>query len=193
MSEVTLRPVKLSDAPALLEIYAPCVFDSHISFEYEIPSVADFEARIARTIAKFPYYVAEYQGKVVGYAYASYFREREAYQWALETTVYVATDLHGSLHSPAKPLYEKLFEELRARGTKQIIGVISLPNEKSVKFHEKMGFKTSGTFLSAGYKLGKWWDVVFMSKFLENLPFIEPQGVIESWSKKTTAETLPSI
>jgi L-amino acid N-acyltransferase YncA len=180
MSELTLRKVQLSDAKALLEIYAPCVFESHISFEYKIPSLGDFEKRVAKISSKFPYYVAEYQGRIVGYAYASHFRERAAYGWILETSVYVAEDFHGSLHSPAKSLYEKLFADLKDQGIKQVIGVISLPNEKSVKFHEKLGFKVAGTFPSAGFKLGQWWDVVFMAKCLENLPFSPPKGLMES-------------
>ena len=174
MSEITLRPVKVEDAKALLAIYAPCIFNSHISFETEIPSIQDFEERIKKVCAKFPYYVAEFQGRVVGYAYASTFRERSAYNWALETSVYIAEDFHGSIHSPAKLLYEKLFADLKARDIKQVLGVISLPNDKSVRFHEKMGFKTVGTFQSVGFKMGKWWDVVFMTKFLEDLSFSPP-------------------
>jgi L-amino acid N-acyltransferase YncA len=174
MSEILIRPVAASDAKNLLAIYAPYIASSHITFETEIPSQAEYEERIQKISSKFPWLVAEHAGQILGYAYATTFRERAAYGWALETSIYLADDAQGTPVLIAKTLYEALFAELNTRGIKQVIGVISLPNEKSVRFHEKMGFQTVGTFPSVGFKLGQWWDVLFMTKFLENLPFSPP-------------------
>jgi L-amino acid N-acyltransferase YncA len=172
VNPITIRIVKLSDAQGMLDVYAPYVVSSHISFETEVPTLQNFEERIQKVSKRFPWWVAEVNGKIVGYAYASTFRERAAYNWALESSVYVADLHHGSV--VAKSLYEKLFEVLKIRGTKQLIAVISVPSEKSVRFHEKMGFKRVGTIPSAGFKFEKWWDVLVMTKLLEDLPFSAP-------------------
>jgi phosphinothricin acetyltransferase len=171
--EILIRPVKMKDAKAILEIYEPYILSSHITFETEAPSLADFQSRIQKITEKFPWFVAELDGKIIGYVYATPFRERAAYAYALESSIYVAESFQSKT-PVARLLYEKLFAELQKRGTKQVIGVIALPNEKSVRFHEKFGFKPIGTFPSVGYKSGKWWDVLFMTKFLENLPFSKP-------------------
>lgn len=176
LANLVLRKVTTNDAEALLLIYEPYIHISHITFETEVPTLKAYRNRISQISSKYPWYVAELNGKIIGYAYANFFRERAAYQWALETSIYVSDDYQGLPGlSPARALYKQLFRDLKDRGTKQVIGVISLPNEKSVRFHEKMGFTSVGTFQSVGYKLGRWWDVLFMTKFLENLPFSEPK------------------
>ena len=171
---ITIRTVTLADAAAMLEIYRPYVETSHITFETEVPSQMEFKSKIEKTLKNFPWLVAEVQGRVVGYAYANLFRERAAYAWALESSIYLADHAQGRTLGVATALYQHLFHELREREIKQVIGVISLPNVKSVRFHEKLGFKEIGIFPSVGLKLGQWWDVLFMTKFLEELPFQAP-------------------
>jgi phosphinothricin acetyltransferase len=174
LKTIHVRPVSLADADACLAIYAPYVRSSHISFEYEVPTADVYRARIQKTTEQYPWFVAESDGEIIGFAYAGKFRERAAYGWALESSIYVSESHQGALSSAAKILYETLFTALRKLGTKQVLGVISLPNDKSVRFHEKMGFQTVGTFPSVGFKFDQWWDVLFMTKFLENLPFSPP-------------------
>ena len=168
-----IREVVLSDAEALLKIYTPYVDSSHITFETEVPTLLQFEQKIEKTKKHYPWYLAELEGKIVGYAYASLFRERAAYAWALESSIYLADSAQGK-SGIAKLLYDKIFMELKRAGIKQVIGVISLPNTKSVRFHEKMGFQPVGVFPSVGFKLGRWWDVLFVTKLLEPLPFSPP-------------------
>ena len=174
LSSFVIRPVSLKDAGELLAIYAPYVERSHISFEYEVPALSEYEERINKVTETYPWFIAEMDGKIIGFAYASKFRERAAYGWALESSIYVLDSHQGSPSSCAKVLYETLFEALKKQGIKQVLGVISLPNDKSVRFHEKMGFQTVGKFQSVGYKFNQWWDVLFMTKFLEELPFSPP-------------------
>jgi len=174
LNSIQIRPVNLSDAKDLLSIYAPYVETSYITFETEVPTLNQYQERIQKITSRFPWFVAEENGIVVGFAYATVFRERAAYSWALESSIYVKDSHQGAGSRCARLLYEALFATLRKSGIKQVIGVISLPNEKSVRFHEKLGFRTVGTFPSVGFKLGKWWDVLFMTKLLEDLPFSEP-------------------
>jgi L-amino acid N-acyltransferase YncA len=172
-----IREATLADAAAILEIYAPAVNGSIISFETSVPALAEYQARMTKIQKRYPWLVAEHEGVVIGYAYASTFRERAAYQWAAESSVYVRKEYQGKLVagiSPAKILYEKLFTELSVLGFKQVLGVISLPNPASVRFHEKMGFTMVGTFPSVGYKNEEWIDVLFLTKFLEPLPLTAP-------------------
>lgn len=169
-----IRKVELRDAQAMLEIYRPYVESSHITFETEVPTEAEFKLKIEKTLKQHPWYVAEAGGQVVGFAYATLFRERAAYAWALESSIYLADLAQGKAKGIATALYEQVFKDLREMQIKQVIGVISLPNIKSVRFHERLGFKSIGVFPSVGFKQGQWWDVLFMTKFLEELPFQAP-------------------
>jgi L-amino acid N-acyltransferase YncA len=179
MKPCAIRKITKEDAAAALAIYSPYVESSHATFEIEIPTLAAYQERIEKISAKYPFYVAESDGKIVGFAYAGIFRDRPAYAWALESSIYIDDAFQGASPSPAVALYEKVFEILRTQGIKQVIGVIALPNEKSVRFHEKMGFQEIGVFPSVGFKLGKWWDVLFMTKLLEDLPFSAPLDLMK--------------
>ncbi|MFJ6959878.1 MAG: GNAT family N-acetyltransferase, partial [Ligilactobacillus ruminis] len=95
MSKTTLRFAEIDDANELLQIYAPYVEQTAITFEYDVPTVAEFSKRIKNTKEKYPYIVAEIDGKIIGYAYAGTFKSRAAYDWAVETSIYVAKDDRG--------------------------------------------------------------------------------------------------
>jgi len=145
------------DAVAILAIYASYIRDTSITFETSVPSVADFANRIRSYLEKWPWLVYEKDGRVIGYAYASQYRERVAYQWSVECSVYVHDDHLRS--GVARKLYTALFAILKAQGFTTVYAVINLPNDRSVKFHESMGFEYFATYEKVGYKLGQWKNV----------------------------------
>lgn len=148
---------ELSHAQQIRDIYAPFVTDGFVTFETEVPDIETFETRIAGYTQKYPWLVMEEQGNVLGYAYASAYRERIAYQWVVECSVYV----HASQRNRgiAARLYRALFDLLAVQGVYKVYAVITVPNEQSTGFHEKMGFSWFATYKNVGYKAGKWCDV----------------------------------
>lgn len=152
-----IRLAQPIDAAAILAIYAPYIRDTSLTFETEVPDNDIFANRIRHYTADFPWLVYETDGQIAGYAYASRYRERVAYQWSVECSVYIANGYFGK--GVAALLYNKLFALLRAQGFMNVYAVINLPNERSVAFHEKMGFRYLATYPNVGYKLGKWKNV----------------------------------
>lgn len=159
---ITLRTATVADTPSLLAIYAPYVEKTAITFEYTVPNPEDFSRRITRTLARYPYLVAEQGGAIIGYAYASAFKERAAYDWAVEVSIYVAEDTRGA--GVGTLLYDGLEQALFRQNVTNVNACISYPNPGSISFHEKRGYKTVGHFSKCGYKLGTWWDMVWMEK-----------------------------
>ncbi|MCY3834252.1 MAG: GNAT family N-acetyltransferase [Chloroflexi bacterium] len=151
-----IRLASAADAGAIHLIYGPIVRDTHISFEQTVPSVGLIAMRIESTLAQYPWLVCELDGQLAGYAYASAFRRRAAYQWTAETTVYIHPDFQRRRVSSA--LYHSLLALLREQGYCQAVGVIALPNEGSVRAHEALGFRRVGVFQGIGYKAGAWRD-----------------------------------
>lgn len=146
--------------PGILAIYKPIVKHAHVSFEYIPPGQLEMGGRIKTTLAFFPWLVALSDSSVCGYAYASRFRERKAYDRVCEVSVYVHPASQGK--GVGTMLYQKLFSILVAQGMTQCIAGISLPNAQSISFHEKCGFRHVGTFQKIGYKFDQWFDVLFM-------------------------------
>ena len=128
---LTIRPASLSDAQAIQAIYTPYVEKTAFTFEYEVPSVQEFEKRICKTLEKYPYLVAEENGQVLGYAYASTYYARTAYDWTTELSIYVAKEARGQGIGSA--LYTALEEELQARGYLRFLACIAVPNEACMK------------------------------------------------------------
>ena len=151
-----IRLATPDDAPAVAAIYRPFCDESHISFEYPAPDAAEVAARIERINRRFAWLVDEQGGVVTGYAYASPHRERAAYRWAVEVTVYLDARFRGQ--GIGRALYAELFGLLRAQGLFQAYAGIALPNPASQAFHEAMGFTLVGIYRGIGYKLGAWWD-----------------------------------
>jgi L-amino acid N-acyltransferase YncA len=145
------------DAAACAAIYAPYVRDTVISLEEEPPDEAELAARIERITRTHPWLVADADGAVTGYAYASEHRARAAYRWATEVTAYVDQRLQRSGFGRA--LYRELFELLVRQGFLVACAGITLPNEASVGFHESLGFTPVGVYRRIGWKMGSWWDV----------------------------------
>jgi phosphinothricin acetyltransferase len=152
-----LRLATPRDAAAIAEIYRPIVASTPISFELEPPDEHDFKGRIEKTLAGHPWLVCEYQRQVAGYAYASRHRERAAYQWSVDTSVYVHSNFRR--RGVGQALYTSLFRILIAQGYYNAYAGITLPNPGSVGLHESVGFKPLCVYRNVGYKLGSWYDV----------------------------------
>ncbi len=163
---ISIRPVQIADADFCLSLYSKYVVGSAVSFELEAPSIEEFSNRIDSISKRFPYLVAEENGKVVGYAYASAYRDRAAYQWNVEVSIYVEDQNKKS--GIATALYTQLFIELEQIHICKAFAVIALPNDASVGFHHKMGFEKFATYKNVGFKLNQWHDVLWMEKAIQS-------------------------
>jgi L-amino acid N-acyltransferase YncA len=152
-----IRLATTEDAEGILAIYAPYIRDTSFTFETEVPSLEDFKKRIADYLLNWPWLVCEINGVIAGYAYGAKYRERVAYQWCVESSIYVHDDYLK--HKVGKALYTALIEILKKQGYRNVYAVINLPNDRSVKFHEDCGFTYFATYEKVGYKLGKWKNV----------------------------------
>ncbi|MDR2656198.1 MAG: GNAT family N-acetyltransferase [Oscillospiraceae bacterium] len=156
-----IRDARASDAAAILAIYTPHVLDGAITFETTLPTVKDMAGRILATASEYPYFVAEDDTGILGYAYAGRVRSREAYQWSAELSIYVRDDAQG--RGIGRTLVARVVDALRIMGVKTLYAVITSPNPPSEAFHERLGFKRLAVFENMGYKLGQWRDVLWMS------------------------------
>lgn len=161
---MNIRIVNLEDSKELVSIYKYYVENTAITFEYDVPSIEEFSKRIKDTLRKYPYLVAEENNKIYGYAYASAFKSRQAYDWAVETSIYVKNG--DSRHGVGTLLYNELEKYLKMQNIINVNACIAYPNEKSEEFHKKFGYKTIAHFTKCGYKLGKWHDMIWMEKFI---------------------------
>lgn len=157
-----LRLATVSDGEAILNIYAPYVRDTAISFEVEVPAVDEFSRRIEAICKQYPYLVYLIDGEIAGYAYASRHRERAAYCYDVDVSVYVSPQYHGC--GIAHKLYACLFEILKTLGYYNAYAGCTVPNDKSIRFHQKFGFVPIGTYHKTGYKFGAWRDVLWLEK-----------------------------
>lgn len=177
MSEkVSIRVAKLGDAARLLEIYAPYIKDTVITFECTVPTVTEFQQRMVTIQQRYPYIVAERNHQIVGYAYLSPFVGRAAYDWAAETSIYVdPNDRHGGIGGQ---LYQALENISRAMGILNLNACIGYPktaddphlNTNSADFHRHLGYHFVGKFHDCGYKFGRWYDMIWMEKMLGDHP-----------------------
>lgn len=169
---IEIRTVTSEDAERLLEIYSYYVKNTAISFEYDIPSLEEFRERIVNISKKYPYICAIADEKIIGYAYAGVFHEREAYRHSVELSIYV--DLERRRGGCGRALYAALEERLKNQGIKNLYACIAVPPKKadeyltfdSMKFHKKMGYKIAGHFHSCGIKFDRWYDMIYMEKLL---------------------------
>lgn len=157
-----IRPAVPQDAADLLDIYSYYVEKTDITFEYDVPSEEEFRSRILSIEKRYPYLVAVDHDSVLGYAYASSFKDRRAYDWACETTVYVRRGIAGRGIGTA--LYEELERLLKKQNIQNLNACIAYPNPKSEIFHLKNGFRQAAHFSKCGYKLDKWIDMIWMEK-----------------------------
>lgn len=161
---MNIRIATSDDAKELLNIYKYYVENTAITFEYDVPSIEEFSERIKNTFKKYPYLIAENEDGIYGYAYASAFKSRQAYDWAVETSIYVKNG--DSRHGVGTLLYNELEKYLKMQNIINVNACIAYPNEKSEEFHKKFGYKTIAHFTKCGYKFGKWHDMIWMEKFI---------------------------
>lgn len=185
--KIVIRTADISDAPMLLDIYSFYVENTAITFEYEVPTLEEFEERVKDTLKKYPYLVAEMDGRIVGYSYVGAFKSRAAYDWAVETTVYVHKDYKGI--GIGKSLYEAIESITRKQNILNLEACIAYPAEgaedayltkDSVLFHEKMGYRMVGEFCKCGYKFDKWYNMVWMEKHLGEHKVPQPPIILFS-------------
>jgi phosphinothricin acetyltransferase len=165
---VTIRLADPSDAPPIRSIYAPVVAETAISFESDPPTETEMRERIASTLPDHPWLVCERSGSVAGYAAASPFKDRDAYRWAVDVSVYVAAERRRE--GVGRGLYEALLTVLERQGFCSAHAVIALPNPASVGLHESVGFERVGLHEAVGYKRGEWRDVGRWERSLRERP-----------------------
>ena len=155
-----IRPATPADASACRAVYAPYVRDTTVTFETEVPAVEEFAGRLARALERHDWLVAELDGRILGYAYAGPVKERAAYHWSCEVSVYLDPGARGN--GLGRALYRELFGRLEARGFRRLLAIIALPNDASVALHRAMGFREAGRLERIGFKHGRWLDVTWM-------------------------------
>ena len=156
---MNIRKVELEDAGQIAEIYNYYILQTHHTFETEALSAEEMRERISETSENYPYLVAEVEGEIQGYVYATQFKLRQAYKHSVEASIYVRNQ--SKQKGIGSELYEQFLEELKETDVHALMAGISLPNEASVKFHEKQGYEKVAHFKEVGYKLGRWVDVGF--------------------------------
>ena len=164
-----IRLATIDDTEELLDIYRPYVLDTAITFEYDVPTYEEFKSRIIHTLEDFPYYVAIIDDKIVGYAYASHFHPRIAYQYLAEISIYIDQNYHHQ--GIGKKLYNLLEETLKKQNIHTLCACIATAdtedeylNNNSMHFHEHLGFKLVGSHHHAGYKFNNWYNMIWMEK-----------------------------
>lgn len=167
---ITIRLASLDDAKALLDIYRYYVEETAITFEYDVPTLEEFTGRMRSIMAFYPYLVAEEDGKILGYDYASKFHPRAAYAWSAEVTVYLDKAARGK--GVGRQIYGKLEDYLTQMGILNLNACIASTDVEdayltngSEKFHRALGYQLVGKFHDSGYKFNRWYDMIWMEKY----------------------------
>lgn len=155
--EFEISTAELVDASAISKIYNHYIRESVVTFELEEIDSHEMQRRMTSTMADYPWLTLKVDGELLGYAYATKWRERVAYQSTAETAIYLHKDAIGKGYG--KPLYEALIKEMTERKFHVLMGVIALPNRESSALHERLGFKKAAHFNEVGYKFDRWVDV----------------------------------
>lgn len=190
VDSITIRMATEADAEDLLAIYAPYITCTAITFEYEVPSVEEFAGRISHTLNKYPYIVAVENSRIIGYAYASAFNERAAYDRSVETTVYLRQDCRG--RGAGRKIYTSLEDILKQQNILNLNACIAYASaddkhltNSSAYFHEHLGYTKVGHFTKCGYKFGTWYDMIWMEKIIgEHLAVPRPVKLITELQPK---------
>jgi phosphinothricin acetyltransferase len=167
-----VRRATAADAVGCADIYRPYVLDTAITFETEVPTVEEMANRIVESLAMHEWLVLEVDGNITGYAYAHRFNSRAAYQWSVETSVYLAQDVRHS--GGGRMLYAELLRRLAERGFRRAFAGIAQPNDASNALHEAFGFRPAAHYRRVGWKLGAWHDVQWWQ-----LDLLEPDDEVD--------------
>lgn len=162
MNNQRIRSATTEDAEQIYAIYEPYILNTAITFENTAVPLREYQQRMVTIQARFPWLVYEEDNKILGYAYAAPYRERAAFAWDCECSVYIAKEAQGK--GIATQLYAELFQQLKKLGFVNVYAYITYPNDNSVHLHKKLGFREVGIFHKTGYKLGQWWDLIVMEK-----------------------------
>ena len=172
---MAIRMANRDDVPQILEIYAPYILNTAFTFEYTVPTLAEFTQRFESITAWFPWLVWEENGQILGYAYGSAPFERAAYQWCSEASVYLRPEAQG--RGIAKALYQELESLLRAQGYIKVYALITSRNEVSLAFHRAAGYRFTAELTNCGFKMGLWHGVVWMEKELNSVEMTDKTPV----------------
>ena len=154
-----IRKALLEDAEEILAIYAPYIEKTTISFEWTVPTIEAFRARMLQSMEEYPYLVYEENDAILGYAYAHRAFERYSYRFCAELSVYVRQD--ARVRGIGTVLYRTLIDLCHRMGLKTLYGVVTNPNEASFRLHERLGFVRVGNFPNSGHKFDQWIDVIW--------------------------------
>ncbi|HEX8196017.1 MAG TPA: arsinothricin resistance N-acetyltransferase ArsN1 family B [Pyrinomonadaceae bacterium] len=157
-----IRTANLEDAAAIAAIYNFYVESSHSTFEIETVNESEMRRRVSEILENYPFLVGEENGDIIGYAYASRYKARAGYRHSVEVSVYIKDGINGK--GIGTILYENLFVELKAKPIHAIVAGIALPNDASIRLHEKFGFEKVAHFREIGFKHGRWIDVGYWEK-----------------------------
>lgn len=193
--EVIIRVAAIEDAGEILAIYAPYVEKTAITFEYEVPTLEEFQERMKNTLQKYPYIVAEKDGEILGYAYTGAFKGRAAYGWSVEVSIYLKESKRNM--GIGRKLYEALENISKAQNILNLNACIGYPEvedahltKNSVQFHEHLGYELVGKFHQCGYKFGTWYHMVWMEKIIGEHS-ANPSPMI--WFPDLSVETLRTL
>ncbi len=170
--DIRIRIASPCDGEKLLKIYGPYVEKTAVTFEYQIPGVEEFSERIEKTMRRYPYLVAERGGEPVGYAYAGAFHDRAAYDWAVETSIYVAWNEKKT--GIGRKLHDMLEKALKKQGILNMNACVACPwgeedeylTRNSLEFHRHLGYRLVGEFCQCGYKFGRWYNMAWLEKHI---------------------------
>ena len=154
-----IRKARLQDAVTIANIYKYYVENTAITFELVVPTAEEMECRIQKISEKYPYLVYEVEGKVIGYAYAGLFKEREAYRFSTELSIYFDYELRGKGYG--REITIALLNELKSYDFSTTVVCITLPNEPSQRLFESLGFEYSGILKNVGYKFNEWLSIIY--------------------------------
>ena len=172
---VNYRIARPEDSDQILEIYRPYVESTAVTFETDVPSPEEFRRRVEGILSQYPYVVAECNGQIVGYSYASAYRSRAGFAWTPELSVYVRQGYHGN--GIGTHLFAALLDLLRMQGYQNVCSVISYPNPGSEHLHYRFGFRFAGLQKKCGFKNGRWCDVAILERRLGNYPEPPPTPI----------------
>ncbi len=172
--DMFIRTATEEDANQLIDIYKPYIENSTTSFEYDVPSLDDFKQRISDITIKYPYIIMVDGAKILGYAYAHEYKDRDAYQWTVEVSVYLSKNAQG--RGIGSKLYNYLEEYLCRQHVVNIMACITGDNKTSIAFHEHMGYKTVGQFKKVGFKNNQWLDIYWLEKQISSS--VSPEAFI---------------
>lgn len=161
-----IRDAHCPDVSEILEIYRPYILETAYTFEYDVPTLPQFQQRFAEITARFPWLVWEEDGRILGYAYASPFQPRAAFQWGADVSIYVHPQAQG--RGVGKALYDALEEQMTGLGYYILYAAVTSANEHSCRFHQAMGYRQTAVFPKTGMKFGQWYDIIWFEKRLRD-------------------------